>query len=65
MSPIEAAKVIGWFIGLIISIISVFQFVGISGIVNMFPEGRRWWMLPTQLLSLVIFAIVVLYHPFK
>ena len=53
-----------WFIGLILSILGVFHFVGMSGLVNMFPEGRRSWMLPAQLLSLAVFAAVVINHPF-
>lgn len=53
-----------WFIALIVSVLSVFHFIGMSGLVNMFPEGRREWMLPAQLLSLAVFAAIVLNHPF-
>tara|TARA_Y100000310_G_scaffold321546_1_gene379311 strand:+ start:2656 stop:2838 length:183 start_codon:yes stop_codon:yes gene_type:complete len=53
-----------WFLWLLFSIYLIFEFVGMSGLVSMFPEGRRWWHLPSQLLSIGHFAIVVLFHPF-
>ena len=53
-----------WFIGFVLSILLVFEFVGFRGLVNMFPEGRRAWHLPLQLLTLVFFAAMVLYNPF-
>ena len=55
---------IGWFILVCISMYSVFVFVGMNGLVNMFPEGRRWWQLPAQLTSLVIFGLICAFHPF-
>jgi hypothetical protein len=55
---------IGWFLGLLLSIYIVFELVGLRAIVRMFPEGRRWWMLPAQLCSLAIFAAAVHFNPF-
>lgn len=52
-----------WFIGLLVSIYAIFVTVGMQGLVGMFPEGKRWWHLPSQLLSLAVFSIFVLYHP--
>jgi drug/metabolite transporter superfamily protein YnfA len=56
---------IGWFLLLAVSILSVFELVGMRTMVNFFPEGRRWWQLPAQLVSLAIFAVIVISHPFK
>lgn len=53
-----------WFVWIVVSIVAIFQFVGFSGLVRMFPEGRRAWHFPVQLLSLLNFAIAVLFHPF-
>ena len=53
-----------WFLWLLATIWAIFAFVGMSGIVELFPESRRWWHLPSQLLSIGHFAIVVLCHPF-
>lgn len=53
-----------WFICLLLSTFAVFQTIGMAGMVSFFPEGRRWWQFPVQLLSLTCFAFVVLYHPF-
>ena len=59
----EALKVIGWFIALLISVALMFETIGMSGLVNMFPEGRRWWMRPAQLASITAFALIVLRNP--
>lgn len=59
-----ALKIIGWFVLLLLSIAAVFNLVGMRLMVGYFPEGRRWWMLPAQLLSLAVFAAIVLFHPF-
>lgn len=53
-----------WFVALLVSVCLVFAFVGVVQLVNMFPEGRRWWMLPAQIGSLAAFAAVVHFHPF-
>ena len=60
----EATLTIIWFIALLISIASIFEFVGMSALTDFFPEGRRWWQLPVQFLTLAIFAVLVLVHPF-
>lgn len=54
---------IGWFVALLVSIAIVFEFVGWSGLIRMFPEGRRWWVQPLQWLSLILFALVVIFNP--
>lgn len=54
-----------WFLLLAFSILSVFELVGMRSMVNFFPEGRRWWQLPAQLVSLAIFAAIIINHPFK
>lgn len=56
---------IGWFLLLAVSILSVFELVGMRSMVSFFPEGRRWWQLPAQLASLAIFAAIVINHPFQ
>ena len=57
--------IIGWFLWLWLSVYLVFVFVGFSGLVGMFPEGRRVWHLPVQLLCMCHFAVVVLLQPFS
>jgi hypothetical protein len=59
-----ALKVILWLGWLWISWRSVFVFVGAEDMTQMFPEGRRWWLLPSQIASLGMFAACVLCHPF-
>lgn len=61
---LDAVWVILWLIALIISIVIIWNTIGNIGLYEMFPEGRRWWHNWTELGSLVIFAIVVLNHPF-
>lgn len=53
-----------WLILLAFSIYLVFVLVGMRLMVQFFPEGRRWWQTPVQLLALMFFALVVLYQPF-
>lgn len=59
-----ALLAIGWFIALLLSLAAVFKFVGARSMVIFFPEGDKWWLLPAQLASVTVFAIVVLFHPF-
>jgi len=54
-----------WFLMLAVSILSVFELVGMRSMVNFFPEGRRWWQFPAQFLSLAVFAAIVINHPFQ
>lgn len=61
----EALKVIGWFIWLLLSILLVFEFVGINGICNMFPEGRRAWHRPAQFAALALFAAAAICNPWS
>lgn len=60
----EAAKIILWFVGTCISVAFIFEYIGFSGLTRMFPEGYRWWHFPVQLLTLGVFATLVLLHPF-
>lgn len=53
-----------WFIGLIINILAIKEFGRMEAMVSMFPEGRRWWILPGFLVTLVTFAALVRYNPF-
>uniref|UniRef100_A0AAU8GIL8 Uncharacterized protein n=1 Tax=Salmonella phage vB_SEnST11_KE23 TaxID=3161174 RepID=A0AAU8GIL8_9CAUD len=53
-----------WALWLLVSVNVVFELVGCRGLVQMFPEGKRWWMLPSQLLALCNFAACVLLNPF-
>ncbi|WP_458717029.1 hypothetical protein [Pseudomonas gregormendelii] len=59
-----AALGIFWFVGLLLSIYAIFQTVGSAMMVNFFPEGRRWWQFPSQLVSLAVFAAFCINHPF-
>lgn len=61
MTPI---KTIVWFIFFIISLVLVFETIGLRGLVRMFPEGWRWWQFPAQLVTLAVFAAVVINNPF-
>lgn len=60
----NATIAIFWFLGLLLSICVVFEVVGLRRMVQMFPEGNRWWLFPAQLGSLAIFAALVHYNPF-
>ena len=55
---------IGWFGFLLLSIALVFEFVGLRRMVQTFPEGNRWWLLPVQFGSLAFFAAMVHFNPF-
>lgn len=55
---------ISWFLLLLLSMVLIFNFVGMRAMCDFFPEGRRWWQFPAQLASLAFFAAVVLNHPF-
>lgn len=59
----EPLKVIGWLAWLLLSAVLVYEFVGVRALVQMFPEGRRPWMLPAQLASLAFFAAAAICHP--
>lgn len=53
-----------WLIAMYVATRCVFTFVGLRYMVQMYPEGNRWYIFPLQLVSLAVFAITVLYHPF-
>lgn len=53
-----------WALWFAISVGAVFECVGWRSMVQFFPEGRRWWMFPVQLVSLGNFAACVLFNPF-
>lgn len=55
---------IGWFVALVVSGYVVLMFVGNLTLVDMFPEGHRWWMWWARLGSLALFAAVILANPF-
>ena len=55
----------GWVIWLWLSIGLVFDLVGLRGLVQMFPEGKKWWLLPVQIASLAFFALAVLFNPWS
>ena len=61
----SALVAIGWAVALIVSAWIVRMFMGNADMVAMFPEGRSWWMPWSRLLSLAIFAAVVLANPFS
>lgn len=56
---------IGWAAALLVSVFIVHVYVGNANLVAMFPEGHRWWMPWSRLLSLALFAAVVLANPFN
>lgn len=60
----EALKVIGWFVLFLTSVSFIYETVGIHRMVCFFQEGKRWYQIPLQWLSLGIFAAVVINHPF-
>lgn len=53
-----------WFLGFMWSIWLVFEYIGISRLLDMFPEGKQDWHFPVQILTLVFFGAMVLYNPF-
>ena len=59
----DALKVLGWAVWLLLSLAMVFEFIGYRGLTMMFPEGSRRWHFPAQLGSLGLFAAAVLCNP--
>lgn len=61
----EALLAILWFVGIVIAVMMVYEFVGAEKMVRMFPEGRRWWLFPAQMASIAFLASLAINHPFK
>lgn len=53
-----------WVVGTVISILAIYQTVGCHLMVSYFPEGKRWWIFPSQLVALSVFAAFMAFHPF-
>ena len=60
-----AIVAIGWALGLLVSVVIVHATIGNHGLVQMFPEGHRWWMPWSRLAALCLFAAAVLANPFN
>lgn len=60
-----ALMVVLWVLWFVIAVRLNFEFVGMRSMVQFFPEGWRWWMLPVQLLTLFNFAMCILFNPFS
>lgn len=60
-----ALLAIAWLAWLLVAMLAVFELIGFSGLVRMFPEGRRAWHFPAQLASLAHFGAVVLCNPWR
>jgi len=61
----EALKTLGWAVWIMASYLAVEEFFGYGGIVRMFPEGKRWWMTPAQMLALLSFTMAVVHSPWS
>lgn len=53
-----------WFVAMLVSIGLIYMTWGNAMLVQMFPEGRKWYDMPSRLASLAVFAAVVHFHPF-
>lgn len=53
-----------WSLLLLISVAGIYQTIGLHLMVQYFPEGKRWWMFPSQIVALAVFAAVITFHPF-
>jgi len=60
----SALLAIAWFLMLLLAICLIFMLVGLHRMVHMLPEGKRWWLFPSQLASLAFFAALVHFNPF-
>jgi hypothetical protein len=61
----EALTAIGWAIWLIVAITALYETLGLQGICNMFPEGKRWWHFPAQCVAIGHFAAVAILNPWR
>lgn len=53
-----------WFVGLLMSYAWVETIFGYMGLTGMFPEGSRWWHIPSGILAMAVFAGYILANPF-
>lgn len=53
-----------WFIAMVINVVYIYRIFGYAGLTAMFPEGKRWWHWPIQVICLTIFGILCHYTPF-
>ena len=56
---------IGWALWLLAAALGIYGTVGNAALVAMFPEGKRWWHFPSEVIALCHFALVVLYNPWR
>lgn len=64
LMPGDIALGVLWLIALAITVLMVFELVGMRLMVQYFPEGRRPWMFPSQVAAMMAFAAVVHFNPF-
>jgi len=57
-------QILAWGLAMLVSVVSVLELVGMRLMVAYFPEGRRWWQVPAQFVSLAVFAALVHFNPF-
>jgi len=60
----QESWVIVWIVGMLFSLVFIYMTIGYTGLCCMFPEGKRWWHTPSELLSLSFFAALIHFHPF-
>lgn len=60
-----ALLAIGWAFATLFSVVMIYASFSNRGLTQMFPEGRRWYHAPLRLLSLALFAALVLFNPWK
>lgn len=54
-----------WAVGILISTALLYLTFGNAMLVDMFPEGRRWWFWPSRFAAMLFFAAVIHFHPFS
>ena len=57
------ALIIGWILWVVFAYSLVVWQVGSYQMVKFFPEGDRWWRMPTRLLSMSFFIVAVAFCP--
>lgn len=56
---------ISWAGAMLFAALLIYMTWGNIMLVQMFPEGQRWWMPWSRLASITVFAAIVLVHPFN